>query len=190
MENLRLLAAWSAGEFRTNVMASDGGKVPARMFMVPVWKDRAPGEFWLYSEIAPEKAPGSPFRQRMYKYMKIGDNIYENLVFRLENEDELVIGHRLPSRGNVLRKLTDDRLIERRGCSVIFRRANADSFAGGTLGEGCMSDGDGGLYATSQIVVRENEFISWDRGFDRQGNQVWGATMGGNVFKKIKSFPI
>jgi hypothetical protein len=33
-------------------------------------------------------------------------------------------------------------------------------------------------------MIDRDKMITWDRGFDENSNQVWGATKGGYVFKK------
>ena len=37
-------------------------------------------------------------------------------------------------------------------------------------------------YATSEVVIIPGRIESWDRGFDADGNQVWGAASGPYVF--------
>jgi hypothetical protein len=48
----------------------------------------------------------------------------------------------------------------------------------------CKSSLHGVVYATSQVRITEAELYSWDRGFDAEGNQVWGAEGGSYVFRK------
>ena len=36
----------------------------------------------------------------------------------------------------------------------------------------------GASYATSEVELREERITSWDRGYDGEGLQVWGATEG------------
>jgi hypothetical protein len=31
--------------------------------------------------------------------------------------------------------------------------------------------------------------ITWDRGFDAEGKQVWGATAGGYIFRRVDEVP-
>ena len=53
---------------------------------------------------------------------------------------------------------------------------------GGTRGEGCASNLRGAAYATSEVVIMPGRIESWDRGFDAEGHQVWGAEKGAYVF--------
>jgi hypothetical protein len=44
----------------------------------------------------------------------------------------------------------------------------------------------GASYATSEVVIYSDKLISWDRGWNDEGKQVWGAQKGGYVFLKQK----
>jgi hypothetical protein len=44
----------------------------------------------------------------------------------------------------------------------------------------------GASFANSIVTVTQNEILSWDQGFDKEGKQVWGATKGGYRFIKMK----
>ena len=74
----------------------------------------------------------------------------------------------------------------RDGCSVFLERVDEIRFAGETRGAGCKSTLRGASYATSQVVVTREGIESWDRGFDANGRQVWGAEKGAYVFKRSK----
>ena len=40
----------------------------------------------------------------------------------------------------------------------------------------------GESYAQSQVDVKPDRVESWDRGFDTEGNHIWGAEKGGYIF--------
>jgi hypothetical protein len=42
----------------------------------------------------------------------------------------------------------------------------------------------GAAYATSEVVIEPAILVSWDRGWNAAGEQVWGATKGGYEFVK------
>jgi hypothetical protein len=65
--------------------------------------------------------------------------------------------------------------------------ADAAGFAGSTHGSACSSNLRGAAYTTSEVRVTPSRMISWDRGFNDEGMQVWGATGGPYVFDKIAS---
>ncbi|MCK5454144.1 MAG: hypothetical protein KAJ16_07275 [Calditrichia bacterium] len=60
--------------------------------------------------------------------------------------------------------------------------------SGSTRGNDCQSSLRGTAYATSEVTIRKTELISWDRGFDSNDQQVWGAEKAGYIFKKIKNY--
>jgi len=60
-----------------------------------------------------------------------------------------------------------------------------NKFAGQTGNKTCSSELRGARYASSKVTVTKNEILSWDQGFDKEDKQVWGATKGGYIFKKI-----
>ena len=51
----------------------------------------------------------------------------------------------------------------------------------------CASDLRGAAYATSEVTITPQFVLSWDRGFDNTGKQVWGATEGPYVFLRESS---
>ena len=55
-------------------------------------------------------------------------------------------------------------------------------FEGGTQGTGCGSTLQGATYATSEVTVQQDLLLSWDRGFNDDDVQVWGATAGAYRF--------
>jgi len=63
-------------------------------------------------------------------------------------------------------------------------------YTGSTVGKLCESNLRGAAYATSEVTVKSDRIISWDRGFDNEDNQVWGAEKGGYVFLREKGFKV
>jgi len=53
------------------------------------------------------------------------------------------------------------------------------------MGDGCESTLRGAAYATSEVRLTLARMESWDRGFDRPGTQVWGATEGPYIFERV-----
>lgn len=79
-------------------------------------------------------------------------------------------------------------LVERPGCQVEVTWLT-DHFEGSTPGKECLSDFQGATYATSEVKVYEDRIESWDRGYDANDMQVWGATKGGYVFRRLSPLP-
>ena len=85
----------------------------------------------------------------------------------------------------LLRAISVDDLALRQGCSIDLRRTGPETFAGSTKGKECVSSLRAAAYATSEVLITPGRVISWDRGFDSQGQQVWGAENAGYVFDRL-----
>ena len=159
--------------------ASDSSYYDISLKMIPIWTDR-PGDF-LYVEQAVRSMADRPYRQRVYELRHLRDNEYASVVYALENEEDAVGKWAEPSWFD---QFDPSILREREGCTVFLTRVNADHYMGATRENNCLSSLRGAQYATSQVVVKAGEIASWDQGFDAEGQQVWGATEGGYVFKR------
>ena len=83
--------------------------------------------------------------------------------------------------------LTPDSLADRQGCSIYLHKRGKKMFSGATTGKECQSSLRGAAYATSEVTVYPDKLVSWDRGWDKDDKQVWGAEKGGYVFVKERT---
>ena len=83
-----------------------------------------------------------------------------------------------------LNKISADSLINRQGCAIYLRRIDKNIYKGSTPGKECLSSLRGAAYATSEVTIWPDRLISWDRGWNDKGQQVWGAEKGGYIFVK------
>lgn len=156
-----------------------------RLVMTPVWVDRTDGT-WLYVEQAAIGAFERPYRQRIY-HVHAPAGAIQSDVYTLPGEASAFAGaYRDPTRFD---GLTPDDLTIRSGCAIHLSFDPAadlgrGAFVGSTFEDGCGSTLRGATYATSEVVITASELVSWDRGWDAAGEQVWGATAGGYVFRK------
>jgi hypothetical protein len=148
--------------------------------MYPIWQERNDGK-WLYVEQAVSAAPQRPYRQRVYKVEKIGSDLYQSVVYTLPNPKRFIGKWNSP---NAFNSISPDSLNERTGCTVYLRKISDNYFRGATKYGTCESTLRGASFATSEVEVFENKIVSWDRGFDKNGKQVWGAVKGGYVFDR------
>ena len=132
----------------------------------------------LYVEQASADTPRSPYRQRLYSLepgaseTQAVSRVYElagpgTFVGACDDADAFEIDM--------------ERVLLLEGCDVTLDWDGA-RFVGGTEGDACGTDFGGATYATSEIVLDETVLLSWDRGYDDRGRQVWGATGGGYQF--------
>lgn len=151
-----------------------------RLEMVPIWPDRSDG-FWLYVEQAAASSLDKPYRQRVYHVTEVADNLFESAVYALPDPQAAIGAWKNPE---VLDRWSPDDLEVRAGCSVFLSRQSAGAFAGSTRNKECTSNLRGASYATSEIVIRSDRVVSWDRGWNETDEHVWGAEKSGYIFLK------
>ncbi len=164
--------------------AADKTYFPIALAMVLIWPQRSDGH-WLYVEQAMADTPDKPYRQRAYRVYSGEDGEVISEVYTIAEPERFVQGWRTGS----LAALHRDMLQPRTGCAVHLR-AQGDAaqsmvwWQGATVGNGCASERSGAAYATAEVRLEAERMSSWDRGFDADGKQVWGATAGAYVFVK------
>jgi hypothetical protein len=152
------------------------------LHMTPMWTWRDDGP-WLYVEQAVAATPDRPYRQRVYQLGRAGDGRLWSRVY--EFPEPLSHAGAWVS-GSPLSELSPGDLEERVGCAITLTWDDqSDSFTGSTAGQGCPSQLNGAAYATSQVVLEADRMLTWDRGYDATGQQVWGATGGGYEFVRV-----
>ena len=178
-----LLAKWMTLTFSSaQQAAADTNFFDIRLEMVRIWRDRTDG-FWIYVEQASAKSLSRPYRQRVYHLTGPVDSVYSSDVYTIPNAMDYAGQGRSK---DALSDLKPSDLSMREGCTVYLKRRPDGSFTGSTRGSGCESTLRGASYATSEVMVTYDRIMSWDRGFDEKGEQVWGATTGGYVFIRTR----
>ncbi len=181
-QTLTTLLSWMTGYFSSAQQAQkDSDYFDIRLRTVQIWKERRDG-YWLYVEQATAGSEDKPYRQRVYNIRVRDDSTFESVVYSIP--EPLRFAGKW-SEPDPLGPLTVDSLLLRDGCAVTLRKIGSIAFTGGTDSMGCTSDLKGAAYATSEVTISKNQIISWDRGYDADGRQVWGARKGGYVFKRV-----
>lgn len=73
----------------------------------------------------------------------------------------------------------EDDVTLRSGCGVRMDWDSGDeAFVGETADRSCESTMNGASYATAEVWIGASRITSWDRGFDANDDQVWGAVAG------------
>ncbi|HJQ98526.1 MAG TPA: chromophore lyase CpcT/CpeT [Candidatus Polarisedimenticolaceae bacterium] len=183
------LARWLAGRFSSEAQSRyDPDYFEVRCDGFPLWKER--GERWLYVERTVPGLPESPYRQTVYRLG--GDAAgkdkrrFELAAYVIVEPGRFAGASSDPSR---LSAMTSEDLVPRPGCSIVLERGGGDTFTGGTRGRDCPGDAPGVAYMTSEWTVTKDTLTRWDRGFDADGRQVWGATKGPYVFRRVEEAP-
>ncbi len=164
--------------------AADTNFYDISLHMYPIWQKKYPGEHWLYVEQALGVMQNKPYRQRVYQIEKLSDNEWQSVVYTLPNPEDYILKWKTPE---VYDQFGKEDLVLRDGCAVFLSLKDDGSFSGKTRQGECGSTLRGATYATSEVSVWPDKISSWDQGFNAEGEQVWGATTGGYVFKRLQN---
>ena len=176
---LESLATMMTGSFSSAAQAAaDENYFDIRLEMAPIWTSRDDAR-WLYVEQAAASSLDQPYRQRIYKVTRREDGAFVSAVYELPDPDAAIGAWREPA---TLDALTPEALILREGCEVGLLAEGDGRFAGATVEDHCKSTLRGATYATSEVIVTADGIESWDRGYDAEGTQVWGAELGAYRF--------
>ncbi len=180
-QRLHELVSYMSGAFDSaEQAATDRDYFNIHLHMVPIWSERDDGK-WLYVEQAMAERLDKPYRQRVYRVSAVGGDLYKSEVFELPGNPLDFAGYwQTPAAFSAL---SPESLVPREGCAITLKDTGK-GFVGGTHEQDCASSLRGAAYATSEVSLGPQTLISWDRGFDANGVQVWGATKGGYVFRK------
>lgn len=174
------LAATMAGSYTSSAQAAAQPQDyrDIHLAMIAIWTGRADGP-WLYVEQAAASSLERPYRQRVYQLVRIDAETIESRVYTLPEPPLQYAG--AAADPEKLAALTPEALTLRVGCAVALRKSGPD-WTGSTVGKQCASDLRGASYATSEVRISHSGMESWDRGFDGDGKQVWGAEKGPYIF--------
>jgi len=182
----RQAAAWMTGDFDSYEQSQ---QQPAyyniTLRMKRIWPDKADG-YWMYIEQA--MAGSTPYRQRVYRVVMADETTVGSEVYEFLNPSDEAGAVGAWADPDPLGDLTPDDFELRDGCTVYMTRQDIDTFIGGTEGKDCESDLNGATYATSEVTLTIDQMRSWDRGYNADDQQVWGATAGPYIFDKHQNF--
>ncbi len=164
--------------------AADQDYFEISLKMAEAWKDRKDGP-WLYVEQAMAARLDKPYRQRVYRLHAEKDGSVVSEVYEFKGDPMKFAGE--ADKPTPLASITPADLQLKDGCAVTLRRQPNGMWAGGTGASSCPSTLRGAAYANSQISdLSLAGLTSWDRGYDKDGKQVWGAEKGGYRFDRVK----
>lgn len=170
------------GSFNSeNQAKADSTYYNISLHMYPIWKDKGN---YLYVEQALNIMQNRPYRQRVYKVTRLNDSVFSSAIYTIPADSLWVGKWKTPLDFD---KISPQDIVERTGCEVLLKRIGDYHFKGATGIKTCESTLRGASYATSEVEITKNKILSWDRGFDTDGNHVWGAEKAGYIFDKIKN---
>ena len=189
------LTQWMAGEFSN---AEQSSRDPSKFAHIHIYFRPLPFDFFngvgFYSEQAYDYDLWSPYRQGAHRCVAKEDGtvFIENYGFK---DPMLFAGASREDR--ILQSITPDALIQRCGCSMVFRWSDEQTelgegprFIGNVEGDGCIIPRDGHqTYLVSEVELTDEIWVSRDRGFDVETHEhIWGSALGPLRFKKVHSY--
>jgi len=145
------------------------------------------GERVLYVEQALLDDPGAPYRQRLYRVVPQDEETAVSEVWQATSrstEDALVGLCDDPASFS----FAAEDFEPREGCGVTMTW-DGEAFTGSTRDKDCLSDLNGATYATAEVTLGAELLTSWDRGYDSDDVQVWGAVDGAYEFVRRTAPP-
>ena len=177
---LEQLATTMAGSYTSAEQAkADSSYFEIELEMVRIWPKRRDGA-WFYVEQATASSKEKPYRQRVYHLREVNDSTFISRILTIKGGASFFGAYKDPVK---LATLSPDSLVALEGCDITLHR-RGNTYVGSTEEGRCPSTREGASYTTSEVVLGADRMVSWDRGWDANGAQVWGATKGGYIFVK------
>lgn len=177
------LCDWMTGSFNSMKQSQeDTTYYSINLEMYPIWEDKDDEVYWMYVEQALSSKKEKPYRQRIYKVEQKDSTTFVSSIYTLADPEKYIGSWTKPELYDAL---SMDSILIREGCEVVLKK-EGDMYSGETGDGTCSSTMRGATYATSEVTVTKDGIISWDRGFDKEGKQVWGAEKAGYIFDKVR----
>ena len=175
------LAASLTGSFSSHAQATESSDYEdVRLVASRIWTRRSDGP-WIYVEQAVSSSLLTPYRQRILRIVRLKDGSFDTLVYALP-EAERYIGE--GARPDAFASITPKDLAPRVGCEIHVNYRDDGIFIGETGEHSCPSELAGAVRATSEMEIWPGTILSWDRGWNVLGEQVWGPTRGAYRFDR------
>jgi CpeT protein len=183
--DVNILKDYMCGSFSSEAQAKkDTTYFDIRLHMKSIWPDRTDG-YWIYIEQAVSKYMDKPYRQRVYHVYQLNDTTIVSQVYDLKNPQSNIGAWK---NERPLTTLTTDSIEMKDGCAIYLKKNKKGQFVGSTPEKQCLSKLRGASYASSEVVISKKLLVSWDRGWDSNDKQVWGAELGGYKFVKKEAY--
>ncbi|MDW8200002.1 MAG: chromophore lyase CpcT/CpeT [Cyanobacteriota bacterium SKYGB_h_bin112] len=137
---------------------------------------------YLYQEQGAIQRPGQPYRQRFLQLSPTLDGeAVRSLAYKPVQLATWVGFCDRPQADRVVTKADLGNPV----CVVILKPVGND-YLGTTPVDGCPANYRGAVRITNRIRLHSDGMDTWDRGFDRNGNQVWGAETESYQFRWVR----
>ncbi|WP_052055428.1 chromophore lyase CpcT/CpeT [Myxosarcina sp. GI1] len=134
---------------------------------------------YLYQEQALNESLDAPYRQR---FLEIYPGKRQDIVVsRSYKPESTEVWNGFCDRPQAQRIVDSDRLGQPL-CSVFLKKL-VSVYEGKTKPGGCPTNFRGANYITNTIILHDRGMDTWDRGFDKAGDRVWGADETGYQYR-------
>jgi CpeT protein len=183
--DLYMYSEWISGTFTTTLQSIEDEYFDNVYVYTTKFRSNEMGN-WFYTEQG-EIKDRIPYRKRIYIVSTINDTTIISRVFKLKNENFTSSKNesRFFNRNDLEYKLSIlefDDLEEMCGCSTYIYKRYIKSggwyYYGSTNEMECKGTFRGATHTTSHFKVHSNGIVSWERGWNDNGEQVWGSTKG------------
>lgn len=144
-----------------------------------------PASVFLYQEQSLSTNLQKPYRQR---FLQLSFNPYSKTIQSRSFKPES-----LTAWIGFCQRSTPERVVKKtdlgRSVCTVFLRQSGDNFIGQTPVDGCPANYRGATRITNYIVLSKTGMDTWDRGYDANHQQVWGAKTESYQFRKISVAP-
>ncbi|GAA0725091.1 hypothetical protein GCM10009430_30220 [Aquimarina litoralis] len=170
------------GKFSSKKQAKEeSGYAAVCLINTPIWKHQS--GYWFYQELFSEEKSTAIYNQRIINIKRVDSITLSSTSYIIPNQKKYINGWKNPS---LFDQLTTDSLTVREGCDVYFKKKTSTIYQGKTSKNSCSSSFSKKiLYTTSNIVISSKKISSWDRGYDKEGKQVWGKIQGPYNFIRV-----
>ena len=177
------LAEVLTGSFTTVEQASTEGWGHVESELVRIWPEREDG-VWLYQENAwlgddPQTsdlaAKQRPYFQRLIKLASIDEATVIRTIYSMTEPGAVIGAYETPEA------IAPEQLGDPSCSGPVERIAEGWWVADFPT---CPSNLRGAVRTHSRSMHTPDGFANWDRGFDPDGNVVWGPATGGYIFKR------
>jgi hypothetical protein len=183
--DLYIYSNWISGYFTTAIQSVEDSYFD-NVFVHTIHFNSDMNGDWVYTEQG-EMRDKIPYRQRIYQLNWLNDTTLINRVFKIKDDTFIKstnASYFLGENGliNKLKTLTIDDLEEMCGCSTYIYKRYVEGgdwyYYGSTNEKDCKGTFRGATHTTSHFKVHSNGIVSWERGWNDTGEQVWGSTKG------------
>lgn len=181
---LELLVVAMEGSYTSAEQAkADTNYFEIELEMKRIWGKRKDGA-WLYVEQATAESKAKPYRQRVYHLQQVDDSTFTSDIHTIRGGEAYFGAYADPVKLDALRSDSLDLLD---GCTITLH-LRGGVYVGSTTGRDCPNKRGGATHATSDVSLANDRMVSWDRGYNDAGVQVWGAEEGGYIFVKRRKY--